>query len=277
MFWRTRSQLYGPWDRFVDRTDPSGLCPHQTWDIGGEAVAAPEPHLSIPQILTNIRPEVRSPGEQSPILVLDSIDLFLVDNSLSHVLRLIRSIQRSGHFSQLVVLASLPVGPTLATLSRQFEAVIHLGADSADSEAFVCRTLWTGEGAQKLTFTPGKEKFYLNAQKDQIIRIDRVVQCASPPPVGTSVATTDSSDSLGDLSTFNLKLSDNEREARSRLVLPFWKTGRPESQKAESEEPAVRIAPKADEKVPSASSHIYYEPDEVDDWDEEDPDDDLDF
>ncbi|KAK9505348.1 hypothetical protein O3M35_009429 [Rhynocoris fuscipes] len=53
-----------------------------------------------------------------------------------------------------------------------------------------------------------------------------------------------------DLTTFKLSLEDHEKETRSRVVLPYVKT----------------------EDKPSK---IFYVPDANDDWDEEDPDDDL--
>ena len=56
------------------------------------------------------------------------------------------------------------------------------------------------------------------------------------------------------ISSFNLSLSDKEKEDRQQLEMPFWK--------------------KSQEK---SGSKIEYIPDENDDWDEEDPDDDLDF
>ena len=51
-------------------------------------------------------------------------------------------------------------------------------------------------------------------------------------------------------SSFNLTLSEKEKEDRSKVEMPFWK--------------------KSDAKID-------YVPDENDDWDDEDPDDDLDF
>lgn len=53
------------------------------------------------------------------------------------------------------------------------------------------------------------------------------------------------------LTTFKLSLEDNEKETRSQVVLPYLKTTQ---------------APKG---------AIFYEPDNNDDWDDEDPDDDL--
>ena len=52
-------------------------------------------------------------------------------------------------------------------------------------------------------------------------------------------------------STFNLQLSEKEKDDRSKLELPFWK----------------------DKK----EAKIEYIPDDNDDWDDEDPDDDLDI
>ena len=52
-------------------------------------------------------------------------------------------------------------------------------------------------------------------------------------------------------STFNLQLNEKEREDRSQLEMPYWK----------------------DKKDPK----IEYIPDDNDDWDDEDPDDDLDI
>ena len=55
-------------------------------------------------------------------------------------------------------------------------------------------------------------------------------------------------------STFNLSLSEKEKSDRSQVELPYLKQN-------------------SDKK----ESHIEYIPDENDDWDDEDPDDDLDF
>ena len=59
----------------------------------------------------------------------------------------------------------------------------------------------------------------------------------------------DEADNTLPISSFNLSLSDKEKEDRQQLEMPFWKK----------------------------QTKIEYIPDENDDWDEEDPDDDLDF
>ena len=62
--------------------------------------------------------------------------------------------------------------------------------------------------------------------------------------------------------TFNLKLKDDEKQARSNLKLPYMyheeKTGK------------VTVNPTREGKV-------FYQPDEADDFDDDDPDDDLDI
>ncbi|XP_063965511.1 elongator complex protein 5-like [Lytechinus pictus] len=56
--------------------------------------------------------------------------------------------------------------------------------------------------------------------------------------------------------TFNLTLSESEKKARENVVLPFTKVSNNST---------------------TGSGQIFYEPDQVDDYDDEDPDDDLDI
>ena len=60
--------------------------------------------------------------------------------------------------------------------------------------------------------------------------------------------------------TFSLKLTDNERQARSKLKLPYMHH--------EEERSEVTVNPVGEGKV-------FYQPDEADDFDEDDPDEDL--
>ena len=60
-----------------------------------------------------------------------------------------------------------------------------------------------------------------------------------------------------------MRLSEQEREARSSVVLPYTYTAM---------EKAVQLSGK-----PDTGGQIFYQPDGADDIDEEDPDDDLDI
>jgi len=66
---------------------------------------------------------------------------------------------------------------------------------------------------------------------------------------------------ISSLTTFNLTLTDKEKLARHQLVLPH-------------EEEEVRIVRQS---AASSGPTIHYSPDEADDWDDEDPDEDLDI
>lgn len=56
------------------------------------------------------------------------------------------------------------------------------------------------------------------------------------------------------LTTFKISLDDKEKQSRDKLVLPYLP-----------------------QKTDATDTKIFYEFDSVDDWDEEDPDDDLDI
>lgn len=68
-------------------------------------------------------------------------------------------------------------------------------------------------------------------------------------------------DPTADLS-FNLRLTDSEKQARSQVRLPYT---------LDNEQKAVQLDPS------SGSGQIIYHPDDADDFDEEDPDEDLDI
>ena len=74
-----------------------------------------------------------------------------------------------------------------------------------------------------------------------------------PTNIGVNKCVGEDSDLLHELATFKLSLSQQEREARSQLVLPYLRVN---SEKGD---------------------RVFYHPDASDDLDEEDPDDDLDI
>ena len=74
---------------------------------------------------------------------------------------------------------------------------------------------------------------------------------------------------IDNLTTFNLETrKDKEKKAKDNLVLPFYKDTQVAGQ--------VKIQSQTESKT-ETEGKIYYEPDSGDDWDDEDPDDDLDF
>ena len=128
---------------------------------------------------------------------------------------------------------------------------------------------------------PSAKSESLEVSKDgEVTVVAAKVKVAAAAEMGKDAAETDAM--MSKLTTFSLQLSKEEKRARSEVVMPFWK----EEQKAaaavaaaggevEEEEDAVRITSKR--AATESRGKIYYEPDDADDWDEEDPDDDLDF
>ena len=86
---------------------------------------------------------------------------------------------------------------------------------------------------------------------DFSIENQRFVRCSSSVKQVQAVQSIPVEDpsSIEPISSFNLSLTDKEKEDRSKVEMPFWKK----------------------------ESKIDYVPDENDDWDDEDPDDDLDI
>ena len=79
----------------------------------------------------------------------------------------------------------------------------------------------------------------------------------------------DADEAIDKLTTFNIGTSKNkEKEAKEKLVLPFYTDEQKQSVVTAAGEVKIQG------EVPGK---IYYEPDSGDDWDDDDPDDDLDF
>ncbi|XP_065198409.1 elongator complex protein 5-like [Sycon ciliatum] len=69
--------------------------------------------------------------------------------------------------------------------------------------------------------------------------------------------------------TFNLRLTSKEKEARSNVVLPYTQV--------QKRDRSVAGGPSSGQLGAAGGGQIYYQPDDADDFDEEDPDDDLDI
>jgi hypothetical protein len=67
--------------------------------------------------------------------------------------------------------------------------------------------------------------------------------------------------------TFDLRLSSKEKEERSKVILPYTAV----------RDGGVGVASGSIGHAFSGGGQIYYQPDDVDDFDESDPDDDLDI
>jgi len=114
----------------------------------------------------------------------------------------------------------------------------------------------------------------LNADKEGKLTSSDDTACNSLAPKDSSTASSEV-DPASNL-TFNLRLTDSEREARANTALPYLLT---ESKKSAylHESAGVRINKRGGGSSLVEGGEIVYVPDEVDDFDDEDPDDDLDI
>ena len=96
------------------------------------------------------------------------------------------------------------------------------------------------------------------------------------PPTASSSTNQDSSapPSSTPLSTFNLSLTDSQRESRSAVPVPYAHEG---SDASLSDDEAGNKPASGFAFGKPGGGGIYYEPDEGDDMDEDDPDEDLEF
>ena len=77
--------------------------------------------------------------------------------------------------------------------------------------------------------------------------------------------------------TFDLTLSEREREERGRLVLPYHHSAQKKTALLQVLYTCCPILYGAHSISQAGSGRIFYQPDEADDYDDSDPDDDLDL
>ncbi|VEN39547.1 unnamed protein product [Callosobruchus maculatus] len=94
------------------------------------------------------------------------------------------------------------------------------------------------------------EEYYFEGDKLETKKIEK------PDPKKLLENATKTEINPDDLATFKITLTDKEKESRDQLILPYL--------------------PKNEDNT-TEGGQIYYKFDEQDDWDEEDPDDDLDI
>ena len=186
------------------------------------------------------------------VLVLDNLTDLLVFWPAFAVASLLRTArQKCG-----AVLASLQpdcLEPLLeGEVTRLASTCLHLSCSGLQPGTTLCRARHIKPGGRIVTsqellqFSPAGQLTVLPYQQT---KPDQVQQGEEEEEV------------VNTLTTFNLGTRSREQEVKDNLVLPFYT----ESQGGGG----VKIA--------GQDSRIYYEPDQGDDWDDEDPDDDLDF
>ena len=202
-----------------------------------------------------------SPGDQS--VVIDNLTDLLIFFKHPQVTNFVRKIrQTAGKQSKLVAVfhKNCFPEPVLDDVRKFFNTIIDI-TDLSGKKV-----------VEKLCainhLKPGGKLVY----SKEILRFtsDRSVKVL---PFEESVKKTfeQEEELVDNLTTFNLETTkEQEKKAKDNLVLPFYKDPQLAGQ--------VKIQGQGQSETKSETKgKIYYEPDSGDDWDDEDPDDDLDF
>ncbi|XP_061922169.1 elongator complex protein 5 isoform X1 [Entelurus aequoreus] len=181
------------------------------------------------------------------ILVIDSLSWILRHHSTPAVCQTLQQLKRGGALRNIVALlhSDLHQLGTAASLCHLATSVITVAAGPNGNEAKITKRLKSGKVLQD-------EEIFTIKEDLTVIR-----QSKPSNAVQVQDQETDPTANL----TFNLRLSDAERDAKEKLPLPF----------VFSHQKKAALL-----NTGAGRGRITYEPDANDDYDQEDPDDDLD-
>lgn len=196
-------------------------------------------------------------------LVIDSLSWLLLHTPPTAVCQSLQELSRGGLKVKRVVAllhSDLHEQGVVGSVCHMATAVVTVtpvsGSVSAEAEPNgIVRTL-----LRRKTGRVSREEEFYSIQEDFSVQILRDLSTRKQP-ASDSRGETKQDDPAANL-TFNLRLSEGERRARENLSLPFTFS---------EEKKSSLLQPR------SGGGRILYEPDASDDFDQEDPDDDLDI
>ena len=198
------------------------------------------------------------PGKQ--VIVIDSLTDLLVFQKPTAVAHLIRKLkQKSSNKAKLfLILHKECLDDNIIEAIEQLATTTMAIDKLDDAEAYpkLCKIIHRKLGGKMVT-------------SKEVVKMDISgnikVEAFKENKAKSKYVDDDADETIDKLTTFNIGTSKNkEKEAKDKLILPFYKD--------EQKENAGEV--KIQGEVPGK---IYYEPDSGDDWDDDDPDDDLDF
>ncbi|KAM3590310.1 uncharacterized protein V6R79_007379 [Siganus canaliculatus] len=186
------------------------------------------------------------------ILVIDSLSWILRHLSPTDVCKTLQQLRKGGAVRATIGLlhADMHQRGTVGSVCHLATSVITVAPGIKGDEAVAKTTRRSKSGK------------VMQDEEIFIIKPDLTVVVQTSPKLGPKQTDTEEQemDPAANL-TFNLRLSDREREAKEKLALPF----------VFSKEKKTALLHSG-----TGSGRILYEPDANDDYDQEDPDDDLD-
>lgn len=197
-------------------------------------------------------------GNKKIAIVIDSISQLILYRSASYTCQVIHRLANTQclgcEVEQVVCLLhhDLHDDSSCSLIDHTASTVIRLKSSKSEKYNHCCEILHKKISGK---ITEINENFNIseNFEVKDIVEVSKVISL----PTGDD-AQVDPAANL----TFNLTLTDKEKEARSKVVLPY--TYDKQRQEATLNKSV-------------GEGKIFYQPDEIDDFDEEDPDDDLDI
>ena len=217
------------------------LTDFQGWSSGGPGVGVQQ----FPEVvLSSVEPASQN-------VVIDNLTDLLVFYSHSSVTQLVRRLRQSSVKKNKLffVLHRDCLAPEILEDIVKFVTTTITVSDINGEK--LCKIQQTKPGGKLVTST-------------EVIRVDseRNIKTEKYQEVKARVAEEEEDPVIESLTTFSLSTRQREKEVKDGLVLPFYKDNQTAGQTQ------VKLG---------GGTKIYYEPDSGDDWDDEDPDDDLDF
>lgn len=212
--------------------------------------------FTVHQFTTQYLQALSPPAQQAKpaVLVIDSLTWIIRHLDVLVVCKRLQELKRLGTFKTIVALlhSDLHQCNLIRSVCHLANTVISLSPAIKGHVASAKTTKRTKSGKVL------QEEELFSVQEDLTVTVhSKVSHTAMTPAAEGDDAEPDPTAKL----TFNLRLSDMEREAKEKLALPFVFS---------HEKKSAMLNPR------HGAGRIVYEPDAYDDFDQEDPDDDLD-
>lgn len=202
----------------------------------------------------DLTPLIKQTAHHKPVtLVVDSLSWILRHHKPPAVCRTLQQLRKGGAVRAIIGLLHADMHPrgTVGSLSHLASCVFTVSPGVKGDETVVKITKRSKSG--KVT----QDEEIFSIKDDFTVTVQAKTSHPGLKHINTEEQERDPTTNL----TFNLRLSDSEREAKEKLALPFLFS-------KERKTALLHSGP--------GSGRIVYEPDANDDYDQEDPDDDLD-
>uniref|UniRef100_A0A3P8YDL4 Elongator complex protein 5 n=1 Tax=Esox lucius TaxID=8010 RepID=A0A3P8YDL4_ESOLU len=238
----------------LDRTNAQRLHFHNAYSdpLGWTGNSAFTVHqFTLEDVSTLIK---QTPQAKAVTLVIDSLSWILRHHDPAAVCQRLQALKKGGAVRTVIVLVHTDMHQrgTVGSIRHLATSVVTVAPGTRGLGAVAKTTRRTKSGK----LMQDEETFSIN--EDLSVTIHSKLSHPGHTHVNTDETEVDPTANL----TFNLRLSDTERQAKEKLALPFVFS---------KEKKSALLQPGP------GSGRILYEPDANDDYDQEDPDDDLDI